>query len=83
MTRIPVGKDARGETVLAAPIEYKPVQESWNTYSLEDGTTIRMKTIVTSVLRTDLKDANGVPVYVVRSQNVIDVRPGSKKKVPR
>lgn len=57
-------------------------QEYWNTYLLEDGTKIRSKSVVVSILRVDdAYDAAGNPVYLVKSQGIMDVNaPDSLKK---
>lgn len=48
------------------------VGDDWNEYELEDGSRIRIKTIVTKVLRLDgFYDAHGNPVYIIQSQMVV------------
>ncbi len=48
--------------------------ENFNEYMLEDGTVMKMKTIVSEVLREDgAWDRDGNPVYYVKSQNVLSV----------
>jgi hypothetical protein len=45
--------------------------ETWNTYLLDDGATLRLKTVLVSVLRlADAYDQDGNPVYVTRAQNL-------------
>ena len=49
--------------------------ENFNTYLLEDGVTLRMKVVVMEALRAvDAKDKNGKPLYMVRSQNILDTQ---------
>jgi len=48
------------------------VGDDWNEYELEDGSRIRIKTVVTKVLRLDeYFDAYGNPIYVIQSQMVV------------
>jgi hypothetical protein len=74
MPKIPVGRDANDKEVLAEPVDFTAEREEWNVYKLSDGATLRFKAVVTAVLRTDLKDEFGQPIYVVRSQNATTVR---------
>jgi hypothetical protein len=66
----PDGKVLEGEEV-----GFKPEAEPWCVYQLEDGHTLRLKLVLTQVIRTPQKDADGNPVYVARSSNVIAVSP--------
>lgn len=60
----------RGEKVKALSIDFKPIEERWNTYELADGTRVRIRT---SVVRCErLLDpeteqfsykADGTPIY--------------------
>ena len=79
-TRINFG----GQMVDAFEVEFSPLREDWNAYQLADGTRVRMKVVVASVFRIiDQYDAQGNPVYVVQSSNVLSVdSPGHLKKSP-
>lgn len=56
----------------ATPVGFQNAREYWNEYLLDDGTIIRLKLVATEVLRIeDMRDANGAPVYVVKSTNVL------------
>ena len=60
----------------ATPVGFQNAREYWNEYLLDDGTVIRLKSVATEVLRIDdMKDANGGPVYVVKSTNVMTSNP--------
>lgn len=55
--------------------------EHWNHYLLDDGTVIRLKTVVTEIVRVDGEhDTEGNPVYIVKSQNVMAVSPPEELK---
>jgi len=61
------------------PVNYEAVKEEWNEYLLDDGTRLRVKLVVTKILRTNQIDHEGNPVYVITSQNVVGVfRPPNK-----
>jgi hypothetical protein len=64
-----------GTPVEGEEIDFTPVQEPFSTYKLEDGYSIRFKAVVTQIIRTTQKDADGNPAYFVRSSNVISVSP--------
>jgi hypothetical protein len=58
----------------AEQVGFRPVQEFWNEYHLDDGSTLRLKLVVTTVLRVpDMFDAEGNPAYLVNSTNVMAV----------
>ena len=61
-----------GKQVEAISINFKGIREEWNEYDLEDGSTLRMKTIVSDVVRVpDEYDNENNPVYVVKSTNML------------
>lgn len=60
-------KEVEGEI-----IDFRTEKEDWNEYQLEDGTKIKLKVVVSKILRTDLVNDTGDPVYVVNSTNVVD-----------
>lgn len=63
-----------GQTVDGVEIGFQTLGEHWNEYLLDDGTVVRLKPVVTSVLRAEgITDENGDPVYMVNSQNVMGV----------
>lgn len=56
-------------------VGFEPLEEPWARYKLQDGTMIRLKLVVSDVLRTNQTDATGAPVYAVKSSNVLAVDP--------
>ena len=61
-----------GQQVDAETVEATQSSERWNEYLLEDGTVLKLKTVLTNVYRVEGQyDAEGNPVYVVQSTNVI------------
>lgn len=70
--RVKVGN----EEVDCDQVTFQPAGENWNEYLASDGTVLRLKLVVTEVLRMiDRYDAEGNPMYVVRSSNVMVVSP--------
>lgn len=66
--------DLGGKMVDAYPVAIVSEQEFWNTYGLEDGSIVRIKLVAQEILRVEgMWDADGNPVYVVRSTNVTAV----------
>jgi len=56
----------------AVPVEPNQSNEHWNQYLLDDGTVLKLKTVVTSIMRLiGAYTPDGDPVYVVKSGNVV------------
>ena len=73
-----------GREIEAIDVDFETVKEDWNEYKLEDGTILKFKTIVSSIVRTEEYDPmTGDPVYHVRSTNVLRVKvPEELKRLP-
>lgn len=71
-----------GSFVDGTIIDITSSQESWNQYLLSDGTVVKMKPVATEAFRIDGQyDAEGNPVYVIKSTNVTSIiAPESLKK---
>jgi hypothetical protein len=72
-----------GEEVDAMPIEVTQSTEHWNQYLLDDGTVIKIKTVLTKVLRVDNKyDNEGNPLYITQTTNIVsaDAPEGLRRK---
>ena len=66
----------KDKLVDATIIEPTHTSERWNTYLLEDGSTIGIKLVALQIVRIDGEyDAEGSPVYLVKSKNVLNVTP--------
>ena len=59
-----------GQQIMGEEIEFETEHESWNTYILHDGTKLKMKAVVSNIVRLDMYKPDGEPVYVVNSSNV-------------
>jgi hypothetical protein len=71
-----------GQTILGADVPVAQSNEVWSEYRLEDGTTLRVKFAVGSIVRlTDQYDPEGNPVYVVKGTVVsIPIVPDGQRK---
>lgn len=66
MSKIPV--EALAGSV---DLDFEEVEESWNTYTLSDGTTIKVKLVLRGVKRLKRFEPDGRPVYIINSINVV------------
>jgi hypothetical protein len=68
-----------GEMIDASDVPITLANEHWNEYKLEDGTTLRVKFTVGSIIRLDgVRDPENNPVYSVKGTVVtIPVVPAS------
>lgn len=56
----------------AVPVEANQSNEHWNQYLLDDGTVLKLKTVVPAIFRlVDAYTSDGDPVYVVKSGNIV------------
>lgn len=69
------GKELEGEQ-----LEFEGEKESWNKYTTEDGSIIKLKVVVSKIIRTNLYNPNGDPIYVVNSTNLVDADVPDKLK---
>jgi hypothetical protein len=72
-----------GKEVDAIDVSFKINKEDWNEYQLEDGTSLRLKCVVSEVLRVpEMYDQEGNPTYVIKSANMVNVKsPDHLKKI--
>jgi hypothetical protein len=73
-----------GRVLEAMDIDFETIKEDWNEYKLEDGTVLKFKTVVSSIIRTeDYDPMTGDPIYHVRSTNILQVKvPEEMKRLP-
>ena len=70
--------DTGGRTVEAKRVGFKPLEEVWNVYQLEDGTILKIRLILSEVFQlTDHDPMTGMPQLLVKSTNVIAVQPAT------
>lgn len=58
----------------ATEVGFRTSGENWNEYLADDGSVIRIKLVVTEILRIDGQyDQDGNPAYLIKSSNVTAV----------
>jgi len=63
-------------------LEFKPKKEEWNIYEAEDGSIIKVKVVVSKIIRTNEKHPlRNDPIYSVSSQTIVDARVPEKLKM--
>jgi hypothetical protein len=61
-----------GQEQEAEKVGINQSQENFNTYLLEDGSSLRLKTVVVDVVRmVDMFDPEGNPMYLIKSHNIL------------
>ncbi len=73
-----------GRMVEAEDVDFDVVREEWNEYKLKDGTVLKIKLVVGSVIRTeDYNPMTGDPNYMVQTTNVVKaIVPEKLKRLP-
>ena len=61
-------------------MKFRISHEEWNEYRLDDGATIRMKSTLTNISRTKLRDGHGDPIYNVNTNMMIQVKESNLDK---
>ena len=65
----------RGKEVDAVEVDFQTRKEDWNEYQLLDGSSLKIKLVVSEIFKiSDEYDNEGNPVYVVKSQNILVAR---------
>jgi len=78
MQKLPIGALAG-----SVDLDFKEVEENWNTYTLSDGTTLKVKLVLRGVKRLKNFEPDGSPIYVINTINVVravDIPPELKAK---
>ncbi len=55
----------------AENLQIKEENEFWNTYTLSDGSVMKVKIVITNVKRLKKYQPDGSPIYLIQSQNVL------------
>lgn len=67
----------------ATDLDFEEEKEHWNVYTLSDGTTLKVRLILVGVKRLKRHGADGNPIYVINTKNVVrtvDVPKGLRAK---
>lgn len=59
------------DLVEAEDLDFKEETNDWNVFKLSDGTTLKIRLIVREVKRLKKWKADGTPIYVINSVNVV------------
>jgi len=59
------------QDVTGEEVEFETEREGFNTYILHDGTKLKVKTVVTTVIRLDAYKPDREPVYMVQASQVL------------
>lgn len=73
----------QGRKVPGQEIEFETEKEEWNIYKLADGTKLKVKIVVGSIIRLNLYDPSGDPIYQMKATNamIADIAATLKKKL--
>lgn len=55
-------------------LDFTAIVEPWAEYHLEDGTVVRIKTVLTRVVKTEEKNQLGNSVYAWSTNQVVDIQ---------
>ena len=74
--------DGTIKETLAEKVDIKDSKEPWSEYQLEDGSVVRVRPVVSRVLKTEEFDSDGNPIYQLSVANVVfvDVPENVKRK---
>ena len=62
----------QGRQVEGGPVDFLTRKEDFNEYQLTDGKMLRIKMVVTRIIRLEEEKApDGNPIYLIQSQNVV------------
>ena len=64
-----------GRKVEATNVDFDVEKEDWNKYMLKDGSILKFKAVISSIIRTEDYDPNtGSPIYIIQSTNISQVK---------
>lgn len=52
-------------------VDFEEQEEHWNSYKLTDGTTLKVRLVLNGVKRLNRYNPDGLPIYLIRSQNIV------------
>jgi hypothetical protein len=64
----------QGRMVDAEVVDFEADKEQWSTYILHDGSSLKVKAVVTEVARLEgVYDQKGDPVYMIQASQIMHV----------
>jgi len=67
------------EWIEGEELEFEPLKEAWNEYRCEDGSYVKVKIVVSRIIRLEKLNPQGEPIFQVLSTNVIAATPVPNK----
>ena len=67
----------------ADDIDFTEMEEKWNVYKLKDGTTLKVKLVLTGVKRLKKCNPDGSPIYLINTQNAVRVADVPKELIAK
>lgn len=64
-----------GELVAGVALDFEPLREAWNEYRCEDGSLVRLRTIVSRIVKLERLNELGEPMFQVQTQVVVAALP--------
>ena len=64
----------QGRQVKGRSVDFESTGENWNQYKLEDGSVLKIKTVLMEVMRLDHYSDNGDPTYQFVAQQIVAVQ---------
>jgi hypothetical protein len=61
----------QGQEVWGEDVDFETEHEGFNTYILHDGTKLKMKSVISQVVRLDIFKPDGEPIYLVNSTQIV------------
>jgi len=63
-----------GQSVDGVIVDFEADKEQWSTYVLHDGSALKIKAVLTEVMRLEgIFGPNGDPVYMVQASQIVHV----------
>jgi hypothetical protein len=78
MTKV---KTSDGLTHNVKDIDFTPLEESWATYKLEDGSVVKLRMTLVAALKSDQYDSSGNPIYLLTNQAAQRILVPEKNKI--
>ncbi len=66
------------EWVEGEELDFEPLSERWNEYRCSDGSLVKLRLVVSKIVKLDKRNPTGEPIYQVMSANVLAVTPPAK-----
>lgn len=71
----PTKVDWQGKSYDGESLAFEAVKEPWAEYSLEDGSVVRVRVVVSEIVRTGVKTPSGDPLIVVKMSPLVAYKP--------